>query len=119
MIDMSLRRQKPGTDSSYEFMLRRTAMYSWPDLRPILRGIDWVLIGGVATRAYMLERTTKDMDVLVCHSDGDEVIARLQEAGYHIAYSHLHPTTPSLVHSSSRLLVSSSPPPSPPLPPAC
>jgi hypothetical protein len=40
-------------------------MNPWPDLRPFLRGIDWVLIGGVATRAYMPERATRDMDILV------------------------------------------------------
>ena len=40
-------------------------MNSWPDLRKILKGILWVIIGGVATRAYMPERMTKDLDILV------------------------------------------------------
>nr|MBI2905790.1 hypothetical protein [Chloroflexota bacterium] len=62
MIDISLRKQKPGTGSSHEFMRRRTASNPWPDLREALKGIDWVLIGSVATRAYMPERMTKDMD---------------------------------------------------------
>ena len=84
MIDMVRRRQKPGTGSSHEFMRTRTAMHPWPDLRPILHGIDWVLIGGVATRAYMPERTTKDMDILVHHADRDEVIRRLRQAGYSV-----------------------------------
>jgi hypothetical protein len=84
MIDISLRKQKPGTGSSHEFMMRRTAMNPWPDLREILKGIDWVLIGGVATRAYMPERMTKDMDVLVRYDDGDEVIERLKKAGYKV-----------------------------------
>lgn len=82
MIEMVKRRVRPGTGSSHEFMRRRTAMHPWPDLRPILEGIDWVLIGGVATRAYMPERATKDMDILVHRRDGDEVIRRLQRAGY-------------------------------------
>jgi len=60
-------------------------MNPWPDLRPLLRGIDWVIIGGVATRAYMPERMTKDLDVLVHNDDGDEVIARLKKAGYRMA----------------------------------
>jgi hypothetical protein len=47
-------------------------MNPWPDLRPILQGIDWVIIGGVATRAYMPERMTKDK----------AVIKRLEQAGY-------------------------------------
>jgi len=84
MIQMGLRRQRPGTGSSHEFMRGRTAMYLWPDLRPILQGIDWVLIGDVATRAYMPERATKDMDILVHHTDGDEVIHRLKAAGYKV-----------------------------------
>jgi hypothetical protein len=84
MIDMLLRRGKPGTGSSHEFMRRRTAMNPWPDLRPILKGIDWAIIGGVATRAYMPERMTKDLDILVHEKDGETVIAKLKEAGYRI-----------------------------------
>ena len=63
-------------------------MNPWPDLRPILQGIDWALIGGVATRAYMAERTTKDMDILVHEQDGEAAVKKLQEAGYRIV-SHL------------------------------
>src|SRR6266545_2643435 len=85
MIDMLKRRVRPGTGSSVEFMRRRTAMNPWPDLRPILQGIDWVIIGGVATRAYMPERMTKDLDILVHRDDGDAVIAKLKKAGYRMA----------------------------------
>jgi len=81
MIDMLKRRVRPGTGSSAEFMRRRTAMNPWPDLRPILRGIDWAIIGGVATRAYMPERMTKDLDILVHKDDGEAVMARLKKAG--------------------------------------
>lgn len=56
-------------------------MNPWPDLRPILQGIDWVIIGGVATRAYMPERMTKDLYILVHRDDADEVIAKLKKAG--------------------------------------
>jgi hypothetical protein len=82
MIEMCLRRARPGTGSSEEFLRRRTAMEPWPDLREILRGIPWVIIGGVATRAYMPERKTKDLDILVRHTDGEEVVERLKQAGY-------------------------------------
>ena len=57
-------------------------MHQWPDFRSILLGIDWVIIGGVATRAYMPERVTKDLDILVRATDGSEVIERLKRAGY-------------------------------------
>lgn len=82
LIDMCKRRIQPGTGSSPEFLQRRTAMHPWPDLRPILEGIPWVIVGGVATRAYMPERVTKGLDVLVRHQDGDEVRDRLEAAGY-------------------------------------
>jgi len=57
-------------------------MNPWPDLRPILKGIAWVIVGGVATRAYMPERMTKDLDILVHQNDKDVVLSRLQKAGY-------------------------------------
>lgn len=63
-------------------------MNPWPDLRPILKGFDWVIVGGVATRAYMPERMTKDLDILVDRNNGDAVIAKLEKAGYRTA-SHL------------------------------
>lgn len=57
-------------------------MHPWPDLRPILKGIPWAIVGGVATRAYMPERATNDLDILVHHQDGDDVWERLESAGY-------------------------------------
>ena len=57
-------------------------MNPWPDLRPILKGIEWAIVGGVATRAYMPERMTKDLDILVHRNDADAVIAKLKDAGY-------------------------------------
>jgi hypothetical protein len=72
LIDICRRRIKPGTGSSYEFLQRRTAMNPWPDLQPILQGIPWVILGGVATRAYMPERATKDLDILIRLQDGSK-----------------------------------------------
>jgi len=57
-------------------------MNPWPDLRPVLQGIPWVVVGAVATRAYMPERATKDIDILVRLNDGNAVRARLESAGY-------------------------------------
>ncbi len=84
MIDMCLRRQKPGTGSSMFALRERTAMNPWPDLRELLKGVPWVVAGGVATRAYMPERATKDLDVLVRAGDGDAVLARLKDSGYQV-----------------------------------
>jgi hypothetical protein len=82
LINICRRRIWPGTGSSLEFLRRRTAMNPWPDLRPVLQGIPWVVIGAVATRAYMPERATGALDILVCREDGDEVRKRLEAAGY-------------------------------------
>jgi len=57
-------------------------MISWPDLRPVLQGLPWAVVGGVATRAYMPERVTRDLDILVRRGDSDEVRERLEAAGY-------------------------------------
>ena len=59
-------------------------MNPWPDLRLILKGINWAIVGGVATRAYMPERMTKDLDILVQQSDGETVIKRLEQAKYRV-----------------------------------
>ncbi len=59
-------------------------MNPWPDLRPILADIPWALVGGVATRAYMAERATKDMDIIVHEHDGEMAVKKLQQAGYNL-----------------------------------
>jgi hypothetical protein len=82
LLEMAVRRQKPGTGSSEEFMRRRTAMHLWPDLRPIFKGLRWAIVGGVATRAYMPERVTKDMDVIIHPDDADEAWKRFKEAQF-------------------------------------
>jgi hypothetical protein len=82
LLDLSRRKQKPGTGSSLAFMERRTAVNPWPDLRELLTGLDWVIVGGVATRAYMPERMTNDLDILVRSGDRPVVLERLSQAGY-------------------------------------
>jgi hypothetical protein len=84
LIDIARRRIQPGTGSAPEFLRRRTAMNPWPDLRQVLTGIPWAVVGGVATRAYMPERATKDLDILVRLQDGDEVQTRLIAADFRI-----------------------------------
>ncbi len=59
-------------------------MISWPDLRPVLHGIPWAITGAVATRAYMPERMTRDLDILVRRQDEHLVRERLAAAGYTI-----------------------------------
>jgi hypothetical protein len=87
LLDLGRRRQKPGTGSGLAFLGRRTAVHPWPDLRELLRGLDWLIVGGVATRAYMPERMTNDLDILVRTGDGPAVLERLSQAGYELVSS--------------------------------
>lgn len=57
-------------------------MQQFPDLRQILRDIDWLAAGAVAARAYMPERATQDLDILVRAIDEARVATRLDAAGY-------------------------------------
>ncbi len=82
IIDMCRRRIRPDTRSSHEFLRRGTAMKVWPDLRLILQDKRRVIVGGVATSAYMLERETRDLDLLVHHLDSDDAVDCLEAAGY-------------------------------------
>ncbi len=57
-------------------------MQQFPDLRAILKGIDWVVVGAAATRAYMPERMTQDLDILIRAIEADLVTDRLSAAGF-------------------------------------
>lgn len=50
--------------------------------KDIFGEIAFCVVGGVATRAYMPERATKDIDFLVSAPDFDEAERRLRDAGY-------------------------------------
>jgi len=82
LLTIALRRARPGTGSADNFLQGRTAMATWPDLRDVLAGIPWAVAGAVATRAYMPERATQDLDVLVAVEHAAEVRSRLEAAGY-------------------------------------
>jgi hypothetical protein len=57
-------------------------MTTWPDLTEILAGLPWAVVGAVATRAYMPERATQDLDILVIARDAREIQSRLEQAGF-------------------------------------
>jgi hypothetical protein len=82
IVQRLVQRSRGGTGSARSFLRRRTAMHAWPDLRKVLRGIPWAIVGGVATRAYMPERVTQDMDILVHERDGAEAVRRMGQAGF-------------------------------------
>jgi len=65
-----------------EVLRRRTALRRWPDLSPLLEGIPWAVVGAVGARAYMPERATAGLDVVVASQDAPEVYRRLKDAGF-------------------------------------
>jgi hypothetical protein len=82
LIDIAWRHQQPGSGSTLVFLRERTARVKFPDLTPILHPIPWAVIGAVATRLYMPERVTRDLDLLVRAKDGEGVRRKLKEAGF-------------------------------------
>jgi hypothetical protein len=81
-LDIARRRARPGTGSAVSFLDQRTAIRQWPDLTSILADIPWAVTGDVATRAYMPERATQDLDILIAHADAEKVHTRLRSAGF-------------------------------------
>ena len=54
----------------------------FPDLTPILGSTHWCAVGAAATRLYMPERMTDDLDILILLEDAREVRELLEGAGY-------------------------------------
>jgi len=53
----------------------------WPNLTEVLQS-HYAVVGGVATRLYMPERLTRDLDVVVAGRDADFVRKKLQDSGF-------------------------------------
>ncbi|MBI4546712.1 MAG: hypothetical protein HY707_01930 [Ignavibacteriae bacterium] len=82
ILDIAKRRQRPGSGSDRTFLSTRTATMKWINLTPILSPIKWAVIGAVATRHYMPERLTKDLDVIINRADRSEARKKLINAGF-------------------------------------
>ncbi len=81
-IKLGKRHHRAGLGSSREFLSRRTADMNWPNLSTVLKPTPYAVVGGVATRLYMPERLTKDLDVVVFIADSAAAKQRLESAGY-------------------------------------
>lgn len=82
IIEMCRRRQKPGAGSDLVALMERGPTMEWPDMRRALDPLPWAVVGAVATRLYMPERSTVDLDIMVAEADLVEAEARLQAAGW-------------------------------------
>ena len=82
IISIALRRQKPGSGSSIEILRGRTYIMRFPNLQDILAGLPWCIVGAAATRMYMPERFTADLDIAILPENAQEVANRLTQAGF-------------------------------------
>ncbi|MGB9722488.1 MAG: hypothetical protein ACP5OO_08025 [Chloroflexia bacterium] len=82
LLRLAQRHGRPGGGSRPEALRKRTFEMQVPDLRPILEGLPWAVVGAVAARLYMPERTTHDLDIAVWHEDAPSVRRRLEAAGF-------------------------------------
>ncbi len=55
---------------------------AWIDLSPILSPIRWAVVGAAATRLYMPERYTRDLDVVVRFEDAQATRKKLTDAKF-------------------------------------
>jgi hypothetical protein len=82
LIAVAQRRQRPGAGSTLEVLTTRTCHVQFPDLSAILHPLQWAVVGAAATRMYMPERATRDLDIVVLAANAAEVRQRLITAGF-------------------------------------
>ena len=80
-IEIGMRRCRPGSGSSREFLLKRTWKRPVTNLNNLIKETPFVIVGGIATRLYMPERMTDDLDILVLTADAKELYRELEKAG--------------------------------------
>jgi hypothetical protein len=74
------KRIKAGSGSNVEFLYQRTWSYPVSNLKSILQLAPFVVVGGVATRLYMPERMTLDIDILIKTQDRTLIYQDLENA---------------------------------------
>ena len=79
-IRLVVKNAKPGSGSSIQFLNQRTWTYPVSNLSEIIKQAPFVIVGGVATRLYMPERMTLDIDILVKAEDAQLVYQDLTKA---------------------------------------
>jgi hypothetical protein len=80
-LSLVKKRVQPGSGSSLDFLHKRTWSYSVSNLNLILKQAPFVIVGGVATRLYMPERMTLDLDILIKAEDAKKIYEDLENAG--------------------------------------
>jgi hypothetical protein len=75
-IAISLKRVKPGSGSTNEFLRTRTWRRAVTDLRDLI-DVLYAIVGDVATRLYMPERMTDDLGILIHAEQAEQAYDRL------------------------------------------
>lgn len=80
-LSLASKRARPGSGSSLDFLRTRTWTLPVTNLREILPQSRFVIVGGVATRLYMPERMTLDLDIAIVESEQNLVYQELEASG--------------------------------------
>lgn len=80
-LSLVQKRIKPGSGSSIASLNKRTWSFSVTDIRQLISSISFVVVGGVATRLYMPERMTLDLDIVVASHQAELAYKQLKDAG--------------------------------------
>ncbi len=78
---------QPGSGTALEVLRARTWTFPVPNLRPLLHA-PYAITGGVATRLYMQERDSDDLDILVHAPDRGRIDADMGRAGAAFVRDH-------------------------------
>ncbi len=79
-IGLVKKRVKSGSGSSLEFLEKRTWSHPVSNLKLIIKQAPFVIVGGVATRLYMPERTTLNIDTLIKVQDRSLIYQDLENS---------------------------------------
>lgn len=80
-LAMAERRSRRGSGTHADVLREQTSAYGVPDFAKHLGSVRFVLVGGIATRLYMPERMTLDVDVLIRPGELDDAERQLRESG--------------------------------------
>lgn len=80
-LSLASKRARAGSGSSLEFLRHRTWNLPVTNLLEVFPQSRFVIVGGVATRLYMPERMTLDLDIAIAEFQRDLVYQELERAG--------------------------------------
>jgi len=80
-LEIALRRCRPGSGSSQDFLNKRTWNHPVTNIKRIIQKTLFIVVGGIATRLYMPEIMTDDVGILVLTQDAANLYRELEQVG--------------------------------------